>query len=52
MIIFYNRFDKTKEPINRTNKHTSRLEAAKFFAEIKKMSLKDFLKVFTVSIIK
>ena len=52
MIIFYNRFDKTKEPISKTNKYTSRLEAAKFFAEIKKMSLKDFLKVFTVSIIK
>lgn len=52
MIIFYNKSDHTMEPIGKTRKHTSRLEAAKFFAEIKKMSLKDFLKVFTVSIIK
>ena len=49
MIIFYNKFDKTKEPIGKTNRYSSRLEAAKFFAQIKKMCLKDFLKVFTVS---
>lgn len=52
MIIFYNKSDHTKEPIGRTNKYKSRLEAAKFFAEIKRMDLKAFLKVFTVSIIK
>lgn len=48
MIIFYNKFDKTKEPVGRTNFFSSRLDAAKYFAKIKNLGLKDFLGLFTV----
>jgi hypothetical protein len=44
---FYNRIDNTQEIINRTLS-TSRLNAAKYFAERKQLSLKEFLKIFAV----
>jgi hypothetical protein len=46
---FYSKIDKNKEAIGSTNNAYSRLIAAKYFAQIKRMSLKDFLKVFSVS---
>lgn len=48
MIIFYHKLDKSKEPIGRTTLHGSRLNAAKYFAAIKNLDLKDFLRLFTV----
>jgi hypothetical protein len=48
MIIFYNKSDKSKEPIGRTSKYDSRLTAAKYFAKIKNLELKQFLKLFNV----
>ena len=49
MLYFYSKNDKTKEPIKKTFLTTSRLTAAKYFAEVKQMSVKDFLKIFTIS---
>jgi hypothetical protein len=46
---FYSKNDKKKEPIKTFYNIGSRLEAAKYFAELKKLSLKDFLKVFSIS---
>jgi hypothetical protein len=48
MIIFYNKSDKSKEPIGRTPIYKSRLEAAKHFAKIKNLELREFLKLFNV----
>lgn len=45
---FYSKIDKDKEPIN-SCRAFSRKEAALHFAEIKQMSLKQFLSVFSVS---
>jgi hypothetical protein len=47
---FYNRNDRNQETIGRTVT-TSRLQAAKLFAERKQLPLKDFLKVFGVTTI-
>jgi hypothetical protein len=44
---FYHRNDKTREVISRTIS-TSRLQAAKHFAEHKKLPLKEFLKLFGI----
>lgn len=44
---FYNRNDKNQEIIGRVVT-TSRLQAAKLFAERKQLPLKEFLKVFGV----
>jgi hypothetical protein len=44
---FYNKTDETQEIINRTVS-TSRLNAAKHFADRKQLPLKEFLKIFTV----
>jgi len=44
---FYYRNDKNQETIGRTMS-TSRLNAAKYFAERKQLPLKQFLKVFGV----
>ena len=49
MFYFYHRNDNTQEPIKKVFFTTSRLNAAKYFAEIKQMELKDFLKIFGVS---
>ena len=46
---FYSKNDKKKEPIKTLYNLGSRLEAAKYFSELKKLSLKDFLKVFSIS---
>jgi hypothetical protein len=48
MMIFYSKSDKTKEAIGRTSLYRSRLNAAKHFAKIKNLELKDFLRLFTV----
>ena len=48
MIIFYSKSDKTKEAVGRTATYSSRLNAAKHFAKIKNLELKDFLRLFTV----
>lgn len=45
---FYSKTDKTSEPIAYT-KVWGRLEAAKYFAQVKQMSLKSFLSVFKIS---
>jgi len=47
---FYNRNDRNQETIGRTVT-TSRLQAARLFAERKQLPLKDFLKVFGVTTI-
>jgi hypothetical protein len=47
---FYNRYDKNQEAIGRVVT-TSRLQAAKLFAERKQLPLKEFLKVFSVTTI-
>jgi hypothetical protein len=44
---FYNKIDNNQEVINRTLS-TSRLNAAKYFAERKQLLLKDFLKIFSI----
>jgi len=44
---FYNRNDNTEELISKIFS-TSRLEAAKKFAERKQLPLKDFLKIFGI----
>jgi len=44
---FYSRTDKTQETISRTVS-TSRLNAAKHFAERKQLPLREFLKIFAV----
>ena len=45
---FYSKNDKNKEPIKGVDKINSRLEAAKYFANLKKMPLKTFLSIFSV----
>jgi hypothetical protein len=47
---FYSRKDKDQETIGRTVT-TSRLQAAKMFAERKHLPLKEFLKIFGVTTI-
>ena len=49
MHYFYYRNDPNREAIKRVYFTTSRLNAAKYFAELKQMSLKQFLGVFGVS---
>jgi len=49
MYYFYSKTDKKREKINVTYNFQSRLGAAKFFADIKNMKLKDFLSIFAVS---
>jgi len=49
---FYSKSDTTKEPITRVNNMCSRLDAAKYFAKLKNMSLKTFLRVFSVGVCK
>ena len=49
MYYFYYRNDSSREAIKRVYFATSRLNAAKYFAEVKKMTLKQFLSVFGVS---
>jgi hypothetical protein len=44
---FYSKTDETQETISRTMS-TSRLNAAKHFAERKQLPLKEFLKIFAV----
>jgi hypothetical protein len=44
---FYNRIDGTQEIVNRTVS-TSRLNAAKHFANRKQLPLKEFLKIFAI----
>jgi hypothetical protein len=46
---FYSKNDKKREPIKTLNNIGSRLAAAKYFSELKKLSLKEFLKVFSIS---
>lgn len=48
MCYFYSKIDKNKEPIGRFNEANSRLEAAKYFAVLKNMTLKKFLSLFSV----
>ena len=48
MIIFYNRGDKKMEPIARTNKFQHRLDAANYFSKVKRLPLKQFIKIFGV----
>ena len=45
---FYSKIDKSEEPVMST-RAWSRLEAAKHFAAIKQMDLKQFLSVFSIS---
>ena len=47
---FYNRNDRNQETIGRVIT-TSRLQAAKMFAERKQLPLKEFLKIFGVTTI-
>jgi len=49
MHYFYYKNDANQEPIKKVYFATSRLSAAKYFAEIKNMTLKQFLGVFGVS---
>jgi hypothetical protein len=44
---YYIRHDKTKEPLDKVMT-TSRLKAAKLFADKKQLPLKDFLKLFAI----
>ena len=45
---FYSKNDWQQEPISKTIA-TDRLAAAKYFAKVKRLSLKDFLSLFSVS---
>lgn len=48
MNYFYSKIDKNKEPINWVF-NCSRLEAAKYFAAVKRLPLKEFLKIYSIS---
>jgi hypothetical protein len=48
MYSFYSKRDDKKEKLG-TIPHVSRLQAAKFFAERKQLSLKSFLNIYTIS---
>jgi hypothetical protein len=50
LFAFYNRNDRSQETIARTLS-TSRLNAAKYFAERKQLPVKEFLKIFGVKTI-
>jgi len=50
LFAFYNKNDRNQETIARTLS-TSRLNAAKYFAECKQLPLKEFLKIFGVKTI-
>ncbi len=52
MIVYYRKSDSDKEPVSKSTKHSNRLEAAKYFAMLKNLNLKDFLRLFTVEKIK
>jgi len=45
---FYSRNDSDKEPVNWVNV-SNRLKAAKLFARMKQMKLKQFLSIFSIS---
>lgn len=45
---FYYKGDSKQEPINKT-KSNSRLKAAKYFAKVKNLKLKEFLEIFGVN---
>ena len=45
---FYSKVDSDQEPISSIDSN-SRLSAAKFFSNVKKLSLKSFLSIFTIS---
>lgn len=45
---FYSKIDSSQEPIDRI-KALGRLEAAKFFAMRKNLSLKSFLKIYSIT---
>jgi hypothetical protein len=47
-IFFYNKLDSKKEPIF-SQYFNSRLKAAEYFSKIKKLKLKDFLKIYSIS---
>jgi hypothetical protein len=49
MYYFYFKNDVKKEKINSTHDFSSRLGAAKYFAAVKNMKLKEFLSIFSVS---
>ena len=49
MIYFYSKNDPNKEPIGRFDNGESRLLAAQYFANRKRMSLKNFLNIFSIS---
>ena len=49
MYYFYLKNDQKKEKINTTSEFSSRLAAANYFAAVKRMKLKDFLRLFSVS---
>lgn len=48
MVIYYNKTDSNKEPIAKTNKFNNRLDAVKYFSTLKQLSVKDFIKIFSV----
>lgn len=48
MVIFYNKSDKTMEPIGKIKSDVSIKEASEYFAKIKNLALKDFLRLFIV----
>jgi hypothetical protein len=52
MIFYYRKTDSKREPVSKTTKHNNRLDAAKYFAQLKNLSLKDFLRLFTVERVK
>jgi hypothetical protein len=49
MYYFYHKNDQNKEKIYITREFLNRLDAANYFANLKNMKLKDFLKIFSVS---
>lgn len=52
MIIYYNSTDPNKEPIAKTNEFNNRLDATKYFSDLKRLSIRDFIKIFSVEKIK
>ncbi len=48
MIIFYNRLDEKMEAIGKTDTFKNRLDAAKYFSRLKRLPLKEFIKIFGV----
>jgi len=48
MIVYYNKLDQNKEPINKTSRYNTIPEATNYFCKLKRLKMSDFVKIFKV----